>query len=139
MKIDRFEDLEVWKDARRLANLVYELTKKREFARDHGLRDQMRRAAVSVMSNIPEGFESRTRAMFVDYLGRSKGSAGELRAQLYLASDQAYVTEGEFGQAYDLLESCSKQLGGLIKYLESSSSAQYSTRTGTLTSRKPSV
>lgn len=139
MKIERFEDLEVWKDARRLANLVYELTKKRDFAKDYGLRDQMRRAAVSIMSNIPEGFESRTRAMFVEYLGRSKGSAGELRAQLYLASDQAYVTESEFRQAYDLAESCSKQLGGLIKYLESSSGARYSTRTGTCTPRKPSV
>jgi four helix bundle protein len=139
MKIERFEDLEVWKDARRLANLVYELTKKREFAKDYGLRDQMRRAAVSVMSNIPEGFESRTRAMFVEYLGRSKGSAGELRAQFYLASDQAYITASEFRQAYDLAESCSKQLGGLIKYLESSSGAQYSTRTGTRTPRKPSV
>jgi len=139
MKIDRFEDLEVWKDARRLANLVYELTKKREFARDYGLRDQMRRAAVSVMSNIPEGFESRTRAMFVEYLGRSKGSAGELRAQLYLASDQAYITASEFRQAYDLAESCSKQLGGLIKYLESSSGSRYSTRTGTYTPKKPSA
>lgn len=139
MKIERFEDLEVWKDSRRLANLVYNITKKREFARDYGLRDQMRRAVVSVMSNIPEGFESRTRAMFVEYLGRSKASAGELRAQLYLASDQAYITASEFREAYDLAESCSKQLGGLIKYLESGSGAHYSTRTGTRTSRKPSA
>lgn len=119
IKIERFEDLEVWKDARRLAILVYHLTKKREFTKDYGLRDQMRRAAVSVMSSIPEGVESRTRAMFGEYLGRSKGSAGEVRAQLHLASDQQYLTASEFQQAYELAQSCSRQIGGLIKYLES--------------------
>lgn len=139
MKIERFEDLEVWKDSRRLANLVYKITKKREFARDYGLQDQMRRASVSVMSNIPEGFESRTRAMFVEYLGRAKGSSGELRAQLYLANDQAYITEDEFRQAYDLAESCSKQLGGLMKYLESNPGRQYPTRTGTRTPGKSTL
>ncbi len=73
------------------------------------------------------------------YLGRSKASGGELRAQLYLASDQSYVTAAEFRQAYDLAESCSKQLGGLIKYLESGSGAQYSSRTGSRPSRKPTA
>jgi len=119
MKIERFEDLEVWKHARRLANLVYRPTGKSLLARDFGLRDQMRRAGVSIMSNIAEGFESRTQAMFVEFLGRAKGSAGELRSQAYLALDQLYLLQAEFDEVYQLVESCSKQLAGLMKYLES--------------------
>jgi len=119
MKIERFEDLEVWKHARRLANLVYRLTGKSLLARDFGLRDQMRRAGVSIMSNIAEGFESRTQAMFIEFLGRAKGSAGELRSQAYLALDQLYLLQAEFDEVYQLVESCSKQLAGLMKYLES--------------------
>ena len=119
MKIECFEDMAVWRDSRCLANHIYGATKKREFARDYGLRDQMRRAAVSVMSNIAEGFESRTRAMFVEFLGRSKGSAGELRSQLYLARDQQYLTAKEFQPVYEIARSCSRQIAGLIKYLES--------------------
>ena len=119
IKIDRFEDLEVWKDARRLANLVYKLTGESRIAKEFGLRDQMRRAAVSIMSNIAEGFESRTQAMFIEFLGRAKGSAGELRCQAYLAFDQMYLLQAGFDEVYQLVESCSKQLAGLMKYLES--------------------
>lgn len=84
--ITRFEDIEAWQTARQLANLIYDLTDQGAFARDYGLRDQIRRAAVSVMSNIAEGFESRTQSLFVDFLGRAKGSAGEVRSQLYMPS-----------------------------------------------------
>jgi four helix bundle protein len=80
----RFEDLEVWQKAKELTNLVYKYSSDGVFARDFGLRDQMRRAAVSIMSNIAEGFESQTQAMFIKYLAHAKGSAGELRAQLYM-------------------------------------------------------
>ena len=92
----RFEELEVWQKARELTNLVYKYSSDGVFARDFGLRDQMRRAAVSIMSNIAEGFESQTQALFIKYLAYAKGSAGELRAQLYIARDQGYTTDEEF-------------------------------------------
>jgi four helix bundle protein len=76
----RFEDLEVWQKAKELTNLIYRVSLSGAFSRDFGLRDQMRRAAVSIMSNIAEGFESQTQVLFIQYLGRAKGSAGELRA-----------------------------------------------------------
>ena len=79
----RFEEPDVWKNAKELTSLIYRLSAAGSFARDFGLRDQMRRAAVSIMSNIAEGFESQTQVMFIQYLARAKGSAGELRAQLY--------------------------------------------------------
>ena len=115
----RFEDLDVWQRARELANLVYDLTQTPAFARDKSLQDQMRRAAVSVMSNIAEGFDNRTQALFVDYLGRAKASSGELRAQLYLTSDRGYILEEDFQRAKTLAETCSRQIAQLVRYLES--------------------
>ena len=120
----RFEDLEVWQRAKELTNLVYRLSSSGAFARDFGLRDQMRRASVSVMSNIAEGFESQTQVLFIQYLGRAKGSAGELRAQLYIASDQEYITSDEFSSALSLAELCSKQLTRFIQYLETQPNAR---------------
>ena len=115
---ERFEDLEVWQRARELANLIYDLSDAGSFARDFGLRDQMRRAAVSVMSNTAEGFESRTQALFIEFLGRAKGSAGELRAQLYIALDRKYINPDQFKTALRLAEACSRQTARLIQYLE---------------------
>jgi four helix bundle protein len=79
----------------------------------------MRRAAVSIMSNIAKGFESQTQALFIQYLSRAKGSSGELRAQLYIAQEQEYITMSEFQPVFSLAELCSKQLASLIRYLES--------------------
>lgn len=120
----RFEDLEVWQRARELTNLIYKHSSENAFFRDFGLRDQMRRASVSIMSNIAEGFESQTQSMFIQYLGRAKGSAGELRAQLYIAHDQGYLTEDEFQTSLSLAETCSKQLAKFIQYLESQPNAR---------------
>jgi len=120
----RFEDLEVWQRAKELTNLIYRLSSAGSFARDFGLRDQMRRAAVSVMSNIAEGFESQTQVLFIQFLSRAKGSAGELRAQLYVALEQEYITSDEFQSAFSLAEVCSKQLASLIRYLESQPNAR---------------
>lgn len=117
--IDKFEDLDVWKRARSLANLVYDLTEGDTFKRDFVLRDQIRRAAVSIMSNIAEGFESKTQAMFIEYLGRAKASAGEARAQLYLALDRKYVAREQFEAGINELQICSRQLVSLSRYLES--------------------
>jgi len=91
--ITRFEEIEAWKTARQLTNMVYALSNKEGFNRDFGLRDQIRRASVSVMSNIAEGFESRTDVQFINFLGMARASAGEVRAQLYIALDQKYVID----------------------------------------------
>lgn len=116
--ITRFEEIEAWKTARRLTNMVYELGNQAGFNRDFGLRDQIRRASVSVMSNIAEGFESRTDVQFINFLGMAKASAGEVRAQLYVALDQQYITEEQFKEAYSLAESCARQIAKFIAYLE---------------------
>lgn len=114
----RFENLEVWQRAKELANLIYKLSSGGEFARDFGLRDQMRRAAVSIMPNIAEGFESQTQVLFIQFLGRAKGSAGEVRAQLYIAKDQSYLSEEQFNSALSQAEISSKQLTRFIQYLQ---------------------
>ena len=86
--ITRLEDIEAWKAARDLTNTVYAFTRQEDFTRDFGLRDQIRRASISIMSNIAEGFESRTDSQFINFLGMAWASVGEVRAQLYTASDQ---------------------------------------------------
>ena len=116
---ERFEELDVWQRARTLTGAIYALSEVGAFARDFGLRDQMRRAAVSIMSNIAEGFESRTQGLFIELLGRAKGSAGELRAQLYIALDCRYLDIDQFRSALQEVETCSKQIAGLIHHLES--------------------
>ncbi len=122
--IEKFEDLEVWQNARKLTNLIYDYSDLGAFSRDFGLRDQMRRAAVSVMSNVAEGFESLTQALFIQYLGRAKGSAGEVRAQLYVALDRKYISLEQFQHARALAETCSRQSQNFIQYLESKPNAR---------------
>jgi four helix bundle protein len=82
------------------------------------LKDQIRRAVISVMSNIAEGFESRTNVQFINYLGLARASAGEVRAQLYIAFDQGYLTEDKFKETYALAEKCARQIARFISYLE---------------------
>ena len=120
----RFEDLDVWQRSRILANQIYDMTDGGLFKRDFVLRDQIRRAAVSVMSNIAEGFESKTQVMFIEYLDRAKASAGELRAQLYLALDRNYIDEVLFEKATSEAQICSRQIVGLSRYLESKPNAR---------------
>ncbi len=117
--IQRFEEIEAWRTARELTRSIYRLTSGGSFSRDFGLCDQMRRASVSVLSNIAEGFESRTSGLFLELLGRAKGSAGELRAQLYVASDAGYLTEEQFDSLRQLSEKCSGQVSGFASYLGS--------------------
>ncbi len=116
--ITRFEDLEAWQTARQLVNQVYDLSDDGSFARDFGLRDQIRRAAVSIMSNIAEGFESRTQAQFLHYLGIAKGSAGEVRAQMYVALDRHYINQEAFNTLFDVVDKCSRQMSRFMSYLE---------------------
>jgi len=117
--IHRFEEIEAWQTARELTRAVYSISKEGAFSKDFGLRDQMRRAAVSIMSNVAEGFESRTSGLFLEFLGRAKGSAGELRAQFYIASDAGYLTKEQFASLFALCERCSGQISGFSSYLKS--------------------
>src|SRR5919199_4529878 len=116
--IKRFEEIQAWQTARELTKLVYALSKEGAFSRDFGLCDQMRRAAVSVMSNIAEGFESRTQALFIEFLGRAKGSSGELRSQAYVALDAGYINQSQFTQLFNLCEKCSRQITNFMTYLK---------------------
>ena len=116
--ITRFEEIEAWQVARELTRRIYAITGEGAFSRDFGLRDQMRRASVSIMSNIAEGFESRTQALFVDFLGHAKASAGELRAQTYVALDAGYLDQKEFDELFDLADKCSRQISRFITYLK---------------------
>jgi len=114
-KITRFEDLIVWQKSMALAEEIYQVTKQGEFAKDWGLKNQIQRAAVSIPSNIAEGFERYSNKEFRKFLLVAKGSAGELRTQLYLAKSAEYLTqmEGEL-----LVKRClevSRLLGGTIK------------------------
>lgn len=110
----RFEDLEAWKTARELARLIFDLTEKERFSRDYSLKDQIRRASVSSMSNVAEGFESRTQGLFADLLERAKGSAAEVRSDLYVALDRAYITEEEFAAAYNVADKAIRQITNLM-------------------------
>jgi len=115
----QFEDLGVWQDARQLVSAVYAASTQPGFHRDFGLRDQIRRAAISTMSNIAEGFERGSRKEFVQYLNIAKGSNGEVRSQLYVALDQKYVSEKEFNSLHDMAVTLSRRLASFIRYLES--------------------
>jgi four helix bundle protein len=116
--IRRFEEIEAWQGARALTRHVYVASGQGAFAKDFGLRDQMRRAAVSILSNIAEGFESRTRGLFVEFLGRAKGSCGELRAQLYVAYDAAYLSDKQLEELQKQCTKCSGQIARFMDYLQ---------------------
>jgi four helix bundle protein len=118
--IEKFEDMELWQKARAIAKAIYQLTEKEYFSRDYGLKDQVRRASVSIMANIAEGFERGSNKEFIQFLYIAKGSAGEVRAQLYIAFDLGYISKGEFDNLNTELLTLSKQLSGFIKYLISS-------------------
>jgi len=122
--IERFEQIEAWQTARELTQEVYSVSNMGGFAKDFGLRDQMRRAAVSIMSNIAEGFESRTEVLFIEFLGRAKGSAGELRAQFYVAHDAGYISADQLRALQDLCEKSSSQISRFMDYLKRSNPSQ---------------
>ena len=118
--IKRFEDFEAWKKARSLANAVYRLTTQGAFSRDFALRDQVRRAAVSVVSNIAEGFERGGNKEFAQFLALAKGSCGELRAQLYIARDQGYLSQAQFEALLAESMQVSRMIAALMQYLQQS-------------------
>lgn len=115
--IERFEDIEAWKKARELARDVYALSSDGPLARDFGLRDQIRRAAVSVMSNIAEGFERGGDVEFRRFLCIAKGSAGEVKAQLYVALDAGMISQDVFDSLYNRAAETGNLIGGFMRYL----------------------
>ncbi len=119
-KIERFEDIEAWQKARELTREIYRVTNQGAFAKDFGLRDQIRRASVSIMSNIAEGFGRGGNREFVQFLSMAKGSVSEVQAQLYVAVDAGYLTKDQFDQLYSLSQSTGNLIGGFIRYLTKS-------------------
>jgi four helix bundle protein len=120
MQVKHFEDLEIWKDARRLTKEIYCLTSGSKFAKDFALRGQIRSATISTMSNIAEGFERAGNQEFSQFLYVAKGSCGEVRSQLYVAIDQGYISINESERLLNSFKRLSSMIGGLINYLKSS-------------------
>ncbi len=119
-KIEKFEDLEVWKAAVECADLIYEITSVGRFSQDYVLRDQIRRAAVSIFSNIAEGFERDGNKEFCNFLTIAKGSCGEARAQAKFAFKRNYVAEEEYRLLSEKLINTSRQISGFRNYLRQS-------------------
>jgi four helix bundle protein len=117
-KIEKFEDLKVWQKSREINLKIYQLSNKGVFAKDFGLRDQIRRASVSILSNIAEGFERNGNKEFGQFLSVAKASAGEVRSQLYIAKDLEYVSDAEFTEVVNGLLEISKMINGLMSYLK---------------------
>ena len=120
-KIERFEDLHSWRKARKLTNLVYDLTATGSFAKDFELRNQIRGAAGSAMHNIVEGFDAGSNPEFIRFLKMARRSASEVQSQLYLALDRQYITEVDRKNAYDLATETKRLINGMIGYLRSCS------------------
>ena len=116
----KFEDIAAWQKARELIRQIYKLTSTKDFSRDFGLKDQIRRASVSIMSNIAEGFERSSTGEFTHFLAIAKGSAGEVRSQLYVALDQEYLTPDIFSTLNLSVTEISKMVAGLMDYLKTS-------------------
>ena len=116
-KFNSFEEINSWQKARLLNKRIYTITDSDLFRRDFDLSRQIRRSSVSISSNIAEGFERNTDKEFIHFLFIAKGSAGEVRSQLYLAFDLNYITEEVFNELLSEISEISKLLSGFIKYL----------------------
>ena len=115
--IQRFEEVYSWKLGRVLAADVYALTRRDGFRQDEALVLQIRRSVISISSNIAEGFERGSTKDFINFLYIAKGSAGEVRSQLYIARDQQYLSQEEFDALLEKCEKTSQSISGFIDYL----------------------
>lgn len=118
-KIEKFEDIRAWQSAREVVNRIYEISQDEKFKRDYTLGDQIKRASISIMSNVAEGFSRQSRKEFIQFLFIAKGSAAEVQSQLYITLDQGYISEKEFKEIYDKVEEAAKLLSKFITYLKS--------------------
>jgi four helix bundle protein len=119
-KVEKFEDLDAWKAAREITRLIYSVSSNGNFAKDFALTNQIRRSSISILSNIAEGFERNGDKEFIQFLMIAKGSCGEVRAQLYVALDQEYVSKNSFAEIESRLTETSRTISGLVKYLKQS-------------------
>jgi len=117
--IERFEEIEAWREARNLTQQIYHVTRRGAFNRDLGLRDQIRRATVSIMANIAEGFDGGSNREFIRYLGYALRSATEIQSHLYVALDQGYIDEERFRALYQLATNVKNLIHGFLRYLRS--------------------
>ena len=122
MKIKNFEEIESWKNARTLANDIYKISAVDKFRNDYNLIDQIRRASISIMSNIAEGFDSWTNKSFINFLNYSYRSASEVQSLLYITRDLNYISENEFETLMSKSQDTKNLIGGFIKYLKSKKS-----------------
>jgi four helix bundle protein len=118
--IRTFADLDAWKAARELTKLVYLATRNAAFSKDFGLRDQIRRASVSIMANIAEGFGRSGSGEFIQFLAIAKGSGCEVNSHIYVTLDQGYISQSEFERLTELADRTVSLIGGLMKYLQQS-------------------
>jgi len=118
MRIERFEEIKAWQEARILVKMIYQSVKNNKyFCNDYRFREQISSAGVSIMSNIAEGFSRRTKKEFLQFLFVAKGSCAEVESQLYVALDQDYISENMFKELYAKAEEVAKILSGFITYL----------------------
>jgi len=116
----KFEDIETWKKARELTKQIYRVSRIGAFARDFALRDQIRRASVSIMSNIAEGYDRSGTGEFIQFLATAKGSAAEVKCQLYVALDQNYLDDATFSDLSGMATEIGNMIAGLMSYLRRS-------------------
>ena len=115
--IERFEDIDAWKAARELTSQIYAVTCEGTFAKDYGLKDQIQRAATSIMANVAEGFDGGSDREFIRFLGYARRSATEVQSHLYVALDQHYIDEREFLALYEKTGAAKSLISGFIRYL----------------------
>ncbi|MFA4837325.1 MAG: four helix bundle protein [Dehalococcoidia bacterium] len=130
--IAKFEDINAWQKARDIVTIIYSVTNKGNFAKDYNLRDQIRRASISIMSNIAEGYGRQTDKEFTQFLYMARGSAAEVQSQLYVALDLGYLSKPAFQELYDLAEETMKLVSGFIKYLKSGAKSRVSQKSEAL-------
>lgn len=119
MKIEEFEDIQGWQEARKLTKQIYELTKKGiPFKRDYGLCAQIQKAAVSIMANIAEGFDRQSKKEMIRFFDYSSASTSEVQSHLYVALDQKYITEENFKETYNQAKKTKSLINGFIAYLK---------------------
>ena len=116
-KVERFEDIKAWQKAREFNIKIYDITGNSRFAKDFSLREQIRRASVSIMANIAEGFGRKTVKDFANFLNMAHGSAAEVQCHLYIALDRNYINENEFKTLYSETEGISKMIQSFMNYL----------------------
>jgi len=119
-KIERFEDIEAWKKARELNKLIYGVTAQGKISADFSLKDQLRRASVSIMANIAEGFERDGNKEFRQFLAMAKGSVGEVKALLFVALDAGLISSEQIDQLMALADETSRLIAGFLRYLKAS-------------------